>query len=192
VRCAENRIHHVESRNFQRMAVIKLVLNLGTDMAKAVGYAVRARGFMPLGTPRRWQRVALAVSLVAVSLVAWQIAISAQQPAPAPARRRFEFQVTQSFDARYLGDTPGHLGRGTLQGARPDVSLGDPVYRGTVRIGTVTGLTWDRSKENLEVEFDPEPFEIDPQGRPTRRVRISVGQDVWIPLGGETPVTTVH
>ncbi len=72
------------------------------------------------------------------------------------------------------------------------MSLGDPVYRGTVRIGTVTGLTWDRSKENLEVEFDPEPFEIDPQGRPTRRVRISVGQDVWIPQGGETPVTTAH
>ncbi|MBV8557075.1 MAG: hypothetical protein JO116_16045 [Planctomycetaceae bacterium] len=174
------------------MAVITLVLNLGTDLAKAVGYVIRDRGFIPLGTLRRWQSVALAVSLVAVSLVAWQIAISAQQPAPAPTRGRFEFQVTQSFDAKYLGDTPGHVGRGTLQGARPDVSLGDPVYRGTVRIGMVTGLTWDRSKENLEVEFDPEPFEIDPHGRPTRRVRISVGQDVWIPLGGEAPVTTAH
>ncbi len=174
------------------MAVIKLVFFLGIDMAKAVGHAVRARGFMPQGTPRRWQRVALAVSLVAVSLVACQIAISAQHPAPPPARRRFEFQVTQSFNARYLGDTPGHVGKGTLQGARPDVSLGDPVFRGTVRIGTVTGLTWDRSKENLEVEFDPEPFEVDPQGRPTRLVRISVGQDAWIPLGGETPVTAAH
>jgi hypothetical protein len=137
---------------------------------------------------RRWQKVALAGDLIVVALVAWQFATSAQQPAP--ARMRFEFQVIQSFDAKYLGDAPGHLGRGTLQGARPDVSLGDPVYRGSVRVGTVTGLTWDRNKESLEVEFDPEPFEIDSQGRPTRRVRISVGQEVWIPLGGETTATT--
>ena len=67
------------------------------------------------------------------------------------------------------------------------MALGDPVYRGDLRVGRITGLTWDRVKENLEVEFDPEPFEFDAHGRPVRPVRISVGQDVWIPMGGVTP-----
>jgi hypothetical protein len=38
----------------------------------------------------------------------------------------------------------------------------------------VTWLSWDRIKESLDVEFDPEPF-----------VRITVGQNVWIPFGGK-------
>ena len=48
-------IHHVESKNIQGMAVIKLSFYPGTDMggamAEAVGYTVRARGFMPAGHP---------------------------------------------------------------------------------------------------------------------------------------------
>jgi multidrug efflux pump subunit AcrB len=47
-------IHHVESKNIQGMAVLKLYFYPGTDMgnamAEAVGYTVRARGFMPQGT----------------------------------------------------------------------------------------------------------------------------------------------
>ena len=47
-------IHHVESKNIQGMAVIKLFFYPGTNMAgamaEAVGYTVRARGFMPPGT----------------------------------------------------------------------------------------------------------------------------------------------
>jgi multidrug efflux pump subunit AcrB len=47
-------IHHVESKNIQGMAVIKLYFYPGTNMAGAmaetVGYTVRARGFMPPGT----------------------------------------------------------------------------------------------------------------------------------------------
>src|SRR3954468_10855925 len=47
-------IHHLESKNIQGMAVIKLSFYPGTDMggamAEAVGYTVRARGFMPAGT----------------------------------------------------------------------------------------------------------------------------------------------
>src|SRR3954454_20806005 len=47
-------IHHVESKNIQGMAVIKLSFYPGTDMggamAEAVGYTVRAKGFMPAGT----------------------------------------------------------------------------------------------------------------------------------------------
>jgi hypothetical protein len=67
---------------------------------------------------------------------------------------------------------------------RPDVALGDPVYRGDRLIGKVTGVTWDRTKESLEVEFDPEPYALDERGRPAARNRVAVGADVWIPMGG--------
>ncbi|MGA2699702.1 MAG: efflux RND transporter permease subunit [Isosphaeraceae bacterium] len=47
-------IHHVESRNVQGMAVMKLFFQPGTDMAQAmaetIGYVTRARAFMPPGT----------------------------------------------------------------------------------------------------------------------------------------------
>src|SRR6201997_5026805 len=49
-----NGIHHVESRNVQGMALMKLFFHPGTDMAQAmaetVGYVNRARSFMPPGT----------------------------------------------------------------------------------------------------------------------------------------------
>ena len=47
-------IHHVESRNVQGMAVMKLFFHPGTNMAKAmaetIGYVTRSRAFMPPGT----------------------------------------------------------------------------------------------------------------------------------------------
>ena len=47
-------IHHVESRNIQGMALMKLAFHPGTDMAQAmaeaIGYVTRARAFMPPGT----------------------------------------------------------------------------------------------------------------------------------------------
>ena len=47
-------IHHVESRNIQGMALMKLFFHPGTDMAQAmaetIGYVNRARAFMPPGT----------------------------------------------------------------------------------------------------------------------------------------------
>ncbi|MFO0958379.1 MAG: efflux RND transporter permease subunit [Isosphaeraceae bacterium] len=47
-------IHHVESRNVQGMAVMKLFFHPGTNMAQAMaetmGYVTRARAFMPPGT----------------------------------------------------------------------------------------------------------------------------------------------
>src|SRR5260370_3545905 len=47
-------IHRVESKNIQGMAVIKLFFYPGTEMAgamaEAVGYTLRAKGFMPPGT----------------------------------------------------------------------------------------------------------------------------------------------
>ncbi|MBV9124945.1 MAG: efflux RND transporter permease subunit, partial [Planctomycetes bacterium] len=49
-----NGIHHVESRNVQGAALMKLTFHPGTDMAQAmaetVGYVNRARSFMPPGT----------------------------------------------------------------------------------------------------------------------------------------------
>jgi hypothetical protein len=129
------------------------------------------------------RQAAAALGAALALATAGQLAPRAQQP-PGQAPTSFSFQVVQSFNARYLGDTPGHLGRGSLEGRTPDVSLGDPVYRVGTKVGTVTGLTWDRNKESLEVEFDPDEIETDPQGRPIRPVRIRIGQDLWIPLGG--------
>src|SRR5439155_16089654 len=47
-------IHHVESKNVQGVALMKLYFHPGTDMAQAmaetVGYVNRSRAFMPPGT----------------------------------------------------------------------------------------------------------------------------------------------
>src|SRR6516162_9887807 len=47
-------IHHVESRNIQGAALMKLYFHPGTDMAQAmaetINYVNRARSFMPTGT----------------------------------------------------------------------------------------------------------------------------------------------
>ncbi len=47
-------IHHVESRNVQGMAIMKLFFQPGTNMAQAmaetIGYVTRSRAFMPPGT----------------------------------------------------------------------------------------------------------------------------------------------
>jgi multidrug efflux pump subunit AcrB len=49
-----NGIHHVESRNIQGVALMKLFFHPGTDMAQAmaetIGYITRSRAFMPPGT----------------------------------------------------------------------------------------------------------------------------------------------
>ena len=49
-----NGIHHVESRNVQGMAIMKLFFHPGTNMASAmaetIGYVTRSRAFMPPGT----------------------------------------------------------------------------------------------------------------------------------------------
>ena len=47
-------IHHVESKNMQGMALMKLFFHPGTNMAQAmaetIGYVTRSRAFMPPGT----------------------------------------------------------------------------------------------------------------------------------------------
>jgi hypothetical protein len=94
----------------------------------------------------------------------------------APHGTRFAFEVIESRDAGYLGDTPSHRGRDGGLRFRPNVALGDPVHRtepgGEERIvGRVTGVTWERVSGGLGVEFHPEPL-----------VRVAVGDEVWIDL----------
>jgi hypothetical protein len=94
----------------------------------------------------------------------------------APHGTRFAFEVIESTDAAYLGDTPSHRGRDGGLRVRPNVSLGDPVHRsepgGEERlVGRITAATWERVSGGLSVEFHPEPF-----------VRVAVGDEVWIDL----------
>ena len=134
----------------------------------------------PMMMVRRGAVLAGVALLIPLSLRPW--ANSAEPPRQAPTK--FVFQVVESFDAKYLGDTPGHLGRGGGLGAhRPDVALGDPVYRGEEKIGSVSGLVWDRTKEGLEVEFDPDPVAVDPNGRFRGPLRVAIGDEIWVALG---------
>jgi hypothetical protein len=88
---------------------------------------------------------------------------------------QFSFEVVESRDALYLGDTPSHLGRDGGLTVRPNVALGDAVYKtvGTerTRVGRISRVAWNRVSGSLEVEFSPEPL-----------LRIAVGDEVWIDL----------
>lgn len=97
----------------------------------------------------------------------------------APHGTPFVFEVIESIDASYLGDTPSHVGRSGGLDHRPNVALGDPVYRvlesgegrRSVRVGRVSRVVWERVSRSLTVEVDPDPL-----------VRIAVGDEVWIDL----------
>lgn len=97
----------------------------------------------------------------------------------APQGTPFVFEVIESIDASYLGDTPSHVGRSGGLENRPNVALGDPVYRVTgrgeqrrsVRVGRISRVVWERVSGSLTVEVDPDPL-----------VRIAVGDEVWIDL----------
>ena len=101
----------------------------------------------------------------------------------APHGTPFFFEVIDSHDAKYLGDTPSHLGKDGGLTVRPNVALGDPVYRTTNKvtkvIGRVTSVVWDRVSGSLSVEFDPEANQ-----------RIAVGDEVWVDLN-PAPATAV-
>jgi hypothetical protein len=131
---------------------------------------------------RKW----LGVAVVGIAIVAgWQLWSSGQQPGAVKVKvaadsNRLAFEVVQSFDAKYEGDTPGHMGRaGGLQNRRLRVALGDRIYRGDENVGSVTGLTWNRTNGSLDIEFDP----VD-------RVRVCVGDDVWMALDSANEKTT--
>lgn len=77
---------------------------------------------------------------------------------PAKPGTRHTFEVVESFDAKYEGDTPGHIGRaGGLDEIRPNVALGDPVFHNDKKAGTITNVVWSRAQGSLAIEFDPEP-----------------------------------
>jgi hypothetical protein len=126
-------------------------------------------------------RVLLSALLVAgFGLWFWPQLVSSQVPAPPPPGGikgdHFEFEVVESFDAKYEGDTPGHIGRhGGLGEIHPQVALGDPIFLGDKQVGVVTGLRWSRAQGALDVEFDP-----------ATKTRIAVGDVVWLKLGSET------
>lgn len=93
----------------------------------------------------------------------------------APHGTHFRFEVIESHDSKYLGDTPSHMGKDGGLTVKPRVALGDPVYRmdgeKTTLVGRVTRVAWSRVSGSLEVEFHPEPFQ-----------RIAVGDEVCVDL----------
>lgn len=134
---------------------------------------------------RRKTVFVLSVALAVVPLAAWPLARSAGQSPANRDSRKFVFAIVESFDAKYLGDTAGHVGRGGGLGeSKPGVALGDPVFRGEERIGRISSVVWDRSKGSLEIEIDPESMRVDPSGHVTGPLRIAIGDEVWTPLGG--------
>jgi len=126
-------------------------------------------------TERRWIWI---LALLVAAAAGHYASVFAQQapPSKAPAPKfsgKFEIEVIESFDAKYQGDTPGHIGKhGELGDLRPQAALGDPVFRGDEKVGTVTNLIWSPGHGSLQVEFDPEP-----------KVRIAVGDVVWLRFG---------
>jgi hypothetical protein len=123
------------------------------------------------------------VALGLMIAIGWQLLSSGQQPAAEKgkdASNRLEFEIVNSFDGKYLGDTPGHMGRaGGLSTRRPRVALGDAVFRGEERVGLVTHLDWNRVNGSLDIEFDP----VD-------HARVCVGDSVWVVLDNPRPTKT--
>lgn len=94
----------------------------------------------------------------------------------APSGTRFYFDIIESCDEKYLGDTPSHTGRHGGLTMRPRLSLGDSVYRNTedltaLKIGTITQISWERISGGLSIEFSPEPL-----------LRVCVGEEVWVDI----------
>jgi hypothetical protein len=128
---------------------------------------------------RLWTAV---VVFLMAGFVAWSsvdrtaLGVDTQAALPlAPHGTRFHFEVIESHDAAYLGDTPAHIGKDGGLTVRPHVALGDRVYRTVdathTTVGRITRVEWNRVSGSLEVEFDPEPLQ-----------RVAVGDEVWIDL----------
>lgn len=129
-----------------------------------------------------------ATGVLAASAVLLEVRSAADgiQGPPEPVRERpapgtpFWFEVIESFNAKYQGDTAGHIGRGGGLSLQPHVALGDAVHHriggvDTV-VGSVTGLVWERLRGSLTVEF-----------RSHEGHRIAVGDEVWIDLNPADP-----
>lgn len=129
----------------------------------------------------RWAVVAAGMLVMCAVLMAMRGTADDVEDPAAPQRQHlphgtlFWFEVVESFNAKYEGDTPGHIGRGGGITLHPHVALGDSVYHrtsdGNKAIGVITGVLWDRLRSSLTVEF-----------RPKEDHRIAVGDEVWIDL----------
>ena len=141
-----------------------------------------------LGGRSAWMGLGISTLAVLLATATWA-ALQADDPRRADAEAalpvaphgtRFHFEVIESCDARYLGDTPAHSGKDGGLTVRPQVALGDLVYRsadGKDRVvGRITRVAWNRVSGSLEVEFHPEPL-----------VRVAVGDEVWIDLNPAAP-----
>lgn len=121
-----------------------------------------------------WRCMAVLAALAAGRAAAQPNDVHAQLPLAAPGTP-FAFEVIESHDAEYLGDTPAHEGRDGGLTVRPHVAIGDAVYRneqhGPQIVGKITRVAWNRVSGSLEVEFEPAPLQ-----------RIAVGDVVWIDL----------
>lgn len=115
--------------------------------------------------------IAICLTLSQLPSTGQQENVLSDSPLAKPGTK-FNFEVIECFDAKYLGDTVGHLGRGGgLEKIRPHVALGDGVFRGDKKVGRVTSIHWLRVQGSLTIEFDPEPLQ-----------RVAVGEKVWIDL----------
>ena len=154
-----------------------LVSRLGSGSSSVRYVAPRAWRFRH-ASPLAWSCLLL-ICCLATGTATAQAVDSEQLLSLAAPGTPFTFEVIESLDAAYLGDTPSHMGRDGGLAVRPNVSLGDAVYRTTrageqsttIRVGTVTRVKWERVSGGLTVEFDPEPLQ-----------RIAVGNEVWIDL----------
>jgi len=113
-----------------------------------------------------------------LTLVVWEVATLAQPqnnlPLAEPQAKNadpahLEFEIVESIDAEYLGDTPAHTGRRGGLTFQPHIALGDPVFRGDKKIGRVSSVTWDRARGGLTIELSPHPL-----------MRIAVGDVAWV------------
>ena|SRR6476660_2412980 len=132
---------------------------------------------------QRLKKWLVAVAMAVLFVVGWQVWSIGQQPGAEKGKEvgtgnRLEFEVVHSFDGKYLGDTPGHMGRvGGLTSRKPRIALGDKVYRGDEVVGLVTSLDWNRTNTSLDIEFDP----VD-------HARICVGDVAWVVLDNVSPL----
>jgi hypothetical protein len=134
-------------------------------------------------------RLLPSLGLAVIFTIGWQVWLIGQQPGVEKSAaekttkvtgNHLQFEVVQSFDGKYLGDTPGHMGRtGGLTGPRPRIALGDKVYRDGEVVGVVTNLELNRGNNSLDIEFNP----VD-------RARICVGDTVWLQFDNSSPRKT--
>ena len=127
-------IHHVESRNVQGMALMKLAFHPGTNMAQAmaetIGYVTRSRAFMPPGTVSpfitRFDAGSVPVGYLVLSS---ETKIDRRDPGPGPLQGPADVRQPP----RRVGASP--LRREPADGRRPDRPRPAPLLCDVARRG---------------------------------------------------------